>query len=82
MYLLSHYTNIIEKNDYIETITSKKQVMTVPFYYIDKDPETGKRRSTPIREEDISIDQCITLFEKIGFKQLVNMYLIEIISSD
>jgi hypothetical protein len=77
MYLQSHYTNIIRENDDIETMTSKKQVMTVPFYFIDKDPETGKRRSTPIKDEYISIEQCITLFEKIGFTQLVNMYLIE-----
>ena len=68
---------LTRENDDIETITSKKQAMTVPFYFIDKDPETGKRRSTPIRDEDISIDQCIELFEKIGFTQLVNMYLIE-----
>ena len=76
MYLPSSYTNKIEENGDIESITSKKKLTTVPFYFIDKDPETGKRRSTPINEEDISIDQCITLFEKIGFKQLVNMHLI------
>ncbi len=65
--------NLIDENNDIEV---KKQIRTVPFYFVDKDPETGKRRSTPIIDQDISMVQCIELFENIEFVQLVNMYLI------
>ena len=94
MYLPDRYRNLIEDdeidvnneieaNDEIEAITSKKQVMTVPFYFIDKDPETGKRRSTPIKDDDsdISMAQSIEIFQKIGSVRLDNMYLVEIVSS-
>ena len=86
MYLPSRYRNLIEDDDEIDTnneiesTTSKKQ-MTIPFYFIDKDPETGKRRSTPIMDEDISMVQSTELFQKIGSVRLDNMYLVEIISS-
>ena len=86
MYLPARYMNIveddeIEANDEIETITSKKYITNVPFYFIDKDPETGKRRSTPITDEDISIIESMELFQKIGCVRLDSMYLVEIISS-
>ena len=86
MYLPDRYMNIveddeIEANDEIETVTSKKEVTNVPFYFIDKDPETGKRRSTPIKDEDISMAQSIEIFQKIGSVRLDNMYLVEIVSS-
>jgi hypothetical protein len=89
MYLPARYANLVDEDDEINTnneieaITSKKQVMTVPFYFIDKDPETGKRRSTPITDDDldISMAQSIEIFEKIGCVRLDNMYLVEIISS-
>ncbi len=92
MYLPARYMNIeeddeleddeIEANAEIEMIT-KKKVTNVPFYFIDKDPETGKRRSTPITDEDsdISLAQSIEIFQKIGCVRLDNMYLVEIISS-
>lgn len=89
MYLPARYRNLIEDDDEIDTnneieaSTSKKQAMTVPFYFIDKDPETGKRRSTPIKDDDsdISMAQSIEIFQKIGSVRLDNMYLVEIISS-
>ncbi len=96
MYLPARYMNIVEEeddeidvnaelvaNDEIVASTSKKQVMNVPFYFIDKDPETGKRRSTPITDEnsDISLAESIEIFQKIGCVRLDNMYLVEIISS-
>lgn len=50
--------------------------MTNPFYFVDKDPETGKRRSTPIIDIEININEYIVQFQKNGCIQLVNMRLV------
>ena len=90
MYLPTRYMNIEEEIDTIadtETknnnypIPSKSRLMNVPFYFIDKDPVTGRRRSTPIMDEDSDILKSIEFIQKIGCVRLNHMYLVEIISS-
>lgn len=75
----NRYRNIdTEDDDYGKPSFRRFTKKDVPFYFIDKDPETGKRCAMPIKLEPETLVEEIP---QIGAVRSERLYLIELISS-
>ena len=83
MSLPARYINIDTEDDedYRKLSYRRFAKKDVPFYFIDKDPETGKRCAKPIKLELELDDTVMEEIPQIGAVRSERLYLIELISS-